>query len=68
MSRANTLYDCCLTVVLFGFRDLVAELPFILMHPKPDDDLSLPPTGRGSPSKVTGDNVEVDNNLIELDT
>ncbi|XP_046671848.1 beta-arrestin-1 isoform X4 [Homalodisca vitripennis] len=48
--------------------DLVAELPFILMHPKPEDDASLPPTGRASPSKASGENVPVDTNLIQLDT
>ncbi|XP_026286471.1 beta-arrestin-2 [Frankliniella occidentalis] len=53
--------------------DLVAELPFTLMHPMPDDDVpALPP--RLSPAHTlpqangnTGDNVPVDNNLIQLD-
>jgi len=47
--------------------DLVAELPFILMHPKPEDDNSLPATGRASPSKASGENVPVDTNLIQLE-
>lgn len=55
------------------FRDLVAELPFTLMHPMPEDDVpTLPP--RVSPAHSmaqangnTGDNVPVDNNLIQLD-
>ena len=58
----------------FFLRDLVAELPFTLMHPMPEDDIpALPP--RASPAHSTaqangnmGDNVPVDNNLIQLDT
>jgi beta-arrestin len=55
------------------FRDLVAELPFILMHPKPEEDPPLPITARPSPShepsnKEGGDDVAVDTNLIQLDT
>lgn len=46
----------------------MAELPFILMHPKPEEEASS--IGIGSPShrgnKETGD-VPVDTNLIELD-
>uniref|UniRef100_A0A1B6D017 Uncharacterized protein n=1 Tax=Clastoptera arizonana TaxID=38151 RepID=A0A1B6D017_9HEMI len=48
------------------FRDLVAELPFILMHPKPEDEPQALP-GRDSPSKATTDSVPVDTNLIQLD-
>lgn len=53
--------------------DLVAELPFILMHPKPEEDPPLPITARPSPSHETGnkeggDDVAVDTNLIQLDT
>nr|CAD7429360.1 unnamed protein product [Timema monikensis] len=55
---------CCST-------DLVAELPFILMHPKPEEE-TLPPTARPSPShaanKDNGDDMPVDANLIQLDT
>jgi hypothetical protein len=59
---------CCYT-----FRDLVAELPFILMHPKPEEDSPLPITTRPSPSheprnKEGGDDAAVDANLIQLDT
>jgi beta-arrestin len=55
------------------FRDLVAELPFILMHPKPEEEPPLPITARPSPShepgnKEDGDDVAVDTNLIQLDT
>ncbi|XP_075229701.1 beta-arrestin protein kurtz isoform X1 [Lycorma delicatula] len=48
--------------------DLVAELPFILMHPKPEEEV-LPPAAPSSnaESSVPGDNVPVDTNLIQLD-
>ncbi|KAF5292965.1 hypothetical protein FQR65_LT11082 [Abscondita terminalis] len=49
--------------------DLVAELPFILMHPKPEEEIAS--IGVASPShrisKEIGD-VPVDTNLIQLDT
>ncbi|PSN48225.1 hypothetical protein C0J52_03607 [Blattella germanica] len=53
--------------------DLVAELPFILMHPKPEEEPPLPITARPSPShapsnKEGEDDVPVDANLIQLDT
>jgi beta-arrestin len=53
--------------------DLVAELPFILMHPKPEEEPPLPITAHPSPSHETGnkedgDDVAVDTNLIQLDT
>lgn len=35
---------------LFFYSDLVAELPFILMHPKPDDD--EPVIGDRSPGRT----------------
>ncbi|XP_032779301.1 beta-arrestin-2 isoform X1 [Daphnia magna] len=50
--------------------DLVAELPFILMHSKPPEDsppLSRPPTAVASPKKDPDDGVAVDTNLIQLD-
>lgn len=53
--------------VSFGHRDLVAELPFILMHPKPEEE---PPAGFSPmhrPSKDASTNVPVDQNLIQLD-
>lgn len=48
--------------------DLVAELPFILMHPKPEDPPSHPV--RSTPSTEMQNNSEcpgVDTNLIQLD-
>lgn len=57
---------------LFVFSDLVAELPFILMHPKPEEEPALPSTAKPSPShgvkNDTTNNVPVDTNLIQLDT
>ncbi|XP_046636038.1 beta-arrestin-2-like isoform X2 [Daphnia pulicaria] len=50
--------------------DLVAELPFILMHSKPPEDSpppSRPPTAVASPKKDPSDCVPVDTNLIQLD-
>lgn len=55
----------------FTFRDLTAELPFILMHPKPEEDApspSTPSTVKEFPGKESGDNVPVDRNLIQLDS
>lgn len=48
--------------------DLVAELPFILMHPKPEEEI-LPLTTKPSPSHGPKENynVPVDTNLIQLD-
>ncbi|KFM64794.1 putative beta-arrestin, partial [Stegodyphus mimosarum] len=50
--------------------DLVAELPFILMHPKPADD--PPPHAARSTSSVpnvqSDENVAIDTDLIRLDT
>lgn len=52
------------------YRDLVAELPFILMHPKPIDD--PPPHAARStssaPNVQSDDNVAIDTDLIRLDT
>lgn len=50
-------------------RDLSAELPFVLMHPKPEDDDEGPPLGKSvSPNHLgEGSDVPVDN-LIQLDT
>jgi beta-arrestin len=47
--------------------DLAAELPFILMHPKPEEE--TPPAAPGSrrSSKDVGADVPVDANLIQLD-
>ncbi|XP_017767779.1 PREDICTED: beta-arrestin-1 isoform X3 [Nicrophorus vespilloides] len=46
--------------------DLVAELPFILMHPKPEEELLLPETSRRASNEM-GANVSDDANLIQLD-
>lgn len=49
----------------------MAELPFILMHPKPEEEPPLPSTAKPSPSHGVKDpisNVPVDTNLIQLDT
>ncbi|KAJ8986227.1 hypothetical protein NQ317_009933 [Molorchus minor] len=47
--------------------DLVAELPFILMHPKPEEEVIAPPTPSRRLSKDAGNDVPVDANLIQLD-
>lgn len=47
--------------------DLVAELPFILMHPKPEEEIIPPSTPSRRVSKDTGNDVPVDANLIQLD-
>lgn len=50
------------------FRDLVAELPFILMHPKPEEEVipaSVTPSRRVS--RDGEHDVPVDANLIQLD-
>ncbi|XP_073992218.1 beta-arrestin protein kurtz isoform X7 [Rhodnius prolixus] len=48
--------------------DLVAELPFILMHPKPEEEPTLAVCQPDSQSSTNQDNVPVDTNLIQLDT
>lgn len=49
--------------------ELVAELPFILMHPKPEEEKSAPATARPSPThKADGGEILPDTNLIQLDT
>ncbi|XP_067206008.1 beta-arrestin-2 isoform X7 [Linepithema humile] len=49
--------------------ELVAELPFILMHPKPEEEEPIPSTARPSPThKTDGGEVPLDTNLIQLDT
>ncbi|XP_060813738.1 beta-arrestin-1 isoform X4 [Bombus pascuorum] len=49
--------------------ELVAELPFILMHPKPEEEEPTPPTARPSPThKADGGEIPHDTNLIQLDT
>ncbi|XP_071859043.1 beta-arrestin protein kurtz isoform X6 [Bombus fervidus] len=49
--------------------ELVAELPFILMHPKPEEEEPMPPTARPSPThKADGGEIPHDTNLIQLDT
>ncbi|XP_018343818.1 PREDICTED: beta-arrestin-2 isoform X4 [Trachymyrmex septentrionalis] len=49
--------------------ELVAELPFILMHPKPEEEEPVPSTARPSPThKTDSGEVSLDTNLIQLDT
>ncbi|XP_017795292.1 PREDICTED: beta-arrestin-1 isoform X2 [Habropoda laboriosa] len=49
--------------------ELVAELPFILMHPKPEEEEPAPPTARPSPTqKVDSSEIPLGTNLIQLDT
>lgn len=48
--------------------DLVAELPFILMHPKPEEEILPPPTPSRCASEDVRNNVPDDTNLIQLDT
>ncbi|XP_043524662.1 beta-arrestin-2 isoform X4 [Frieseomelitta varia] len=49
--------------------ELVAELPFILMHPKPEEEEPAPPTARPSPTHKADDGeIPLDTNLIQLDT
>ncbi|XP_029166520.1 beta-arrestin-1-like isoform X3 [Nylanderia fulva] len=49
--------------------ELVAELPFILMHPKPEEEEPVPSTARPSPThKTDSGEVPLDTNLIQLDT
>lgn len=50
-----------------NLRDLVAELPFILMHPKPEEETPAPTSGSRRSSKDVGADVPVDANLIQLD-
>ncbi|KAL3289773.1 hypothetical protein HHI36_023168 [Cryptolaemus montrouzieri] len=49
-----------------GGSDLIAELPFILMHPKPEEEEPLDPPSRRA-SKELDTDVPVDANLIQLD-
>lgn len=49
--------------------ELVAELPFILMHPKPEEEEPAPSTARPSPThKTDSGETPLDANLIQLDT
>ncbi|KAL1123333.1 hypothetical protein AAG570_002418, partial [Ranatra chinensis] len=48
--------------------DLVGELPFILMHPKPEEEATALQASSEQPSTKQEDVVAVDTNLIELDT
>ena len=52
----------------FFYRDLVAELPFTLMHPKPEEEPEPPTKNTGSASATVSESAPVDANLIELDT
>ncbi|XP_043285415.1 beta-arrestin-1 isoform X2 [Venturia canescens] len=49
--------------------DLTGELPFILMHPKPEEETPAPSTARPSPThKMEDGEGQTDTNLIQLDT
>lgn len=58
---------CIYLYIFFLYRDLVAELPFILMHPKPEEEIIPPPSPSRRVSKDVGNDVPVDANLIQLD-
>lgn len=45
----------------------MAELPFILMHPKPEEEISVGFSPIRRPSRDATANVTVDQNLIQLD-
>ncbi|XP_023013925.1 beta-arrestin-1 isoform X2 [Leptinotarsa decemlineata] len=47
--------------------DLVAELPFILMHPKPEEEIIPPATPSRRVSEDIRNDIPVDTNLIQLD-
>ena len=47
---------------------MVAELPFTLMHPKPEEEPEPPTKNSGSASATVSESAPVDANLIELDT
>lgn len=57
-------------ILFLYFRDLSAELPFVLMHPKPEDDeITLVPTSSPNSNHQGGDGIDVPvDNLIQLDT
>ncbi|XP_014258491.1 beta-arrestin-1 isoform X2 [Cimex lectularius] len=48
--------------------DLVAELPFILMHPKPEEEPPINTGGTDATQAPNNNDVPVDTNLIQLDT
>jgi hypothetical protein len=57
------------TVSSFPSRDLVAELPFTLMHPKPEDEepaLPSTPSG-GEPHELKSNDKIMEANLIQLE-
>jgi hypothetical protein len=62
-SESDTQYS---VFVIMSCRDLSAELPFVLMHPKPEEEPEVIPKS-ASPNLVEGQEVPVEN-LIQLDT
>lgn len=46
----------------------MAELPFILMHPKPEEEPSVGLSPMRRPSKDSSAPLPADQNLIQLDT
>ncbi|KAB7499361.1 hypothetical protein Anas_07050 [Armadillidium nasatum] len=54
-------------LIINSSGDLVAELPFTLMHPKPEEEPELPTRASAQSSSAQDTNPSVDTNLIELD-
>ena len=48
-------------------RDLSAELPFVLMNPKPEEEDPMPKSASPNTTTMDGGEVPVEN-LIQLDT
>lgn len=53
---------------MVSFRDVVAELPFTLMHPKPEEEAETISSSKESNGNIENDNLEIIpvNNLIQL--
>ena len=63
----NFLHTINMALYVCVFRDLVAELPFTLMHPKPEEEapINISNTPNGNIVESDMDIVPVDN-LIQL--
>lgn len=69
ITRARVVRKWTENLIYVVNSELVAELPFILMHPKPEEEEPAPPTARPSPTnKADGGEIPLDTNLIQLDT
>lgn len=66
ISKRYFILNTCFQFFFAFLRDLVAELPFILMHPKPEEEIP-PPSPSNRVSKDAGNECPVDANLIQLD-